>query len=90
MARRPLDRPEAQPPDPVDEALEESFPASDPPAWAAGRTDRDLSDPPAAEPRRPDMARNLPTPFRFTDDSGWAAGPFMMLQREMNRLLEAA
>lgn len=34
------------------------------------------------------MARNLPTPFRFTEDPSWAAGPFMLIQREMSRLLD--
>jgi HSP20 family protein len=36
------------------------------------------------------MARNLPTPFRFTEDPSWAAGPFMVIQREMSRLLDDA
>jgi HSP20 family protein len=89
MARRPLDDPGQADFDPVDEALKESFPASDPPAWAAQRSVRDLPDPPArSNLRRSDMARNLPTPFRFTEDPGWAAGPFMMMQREMSRLLD--
>ncbi|MDB5493491.1 MAG: type effector protein [Phenylobacterium sp.] len=36
------------------------------------------------------MARNLPTPFRFSEDPSWAAGPLMLIQREMSRLLEDA
>jgi HSP20 family protein len=74
-------------PDPVDEALEESFPASDPPAWAAVRTVRETPDP-LPDPRRRDMARNLPRTFRPGEDPSFAAGPFLLLQREMNRLLE--
>jgi HSP20 family protein len=34
------------------------------------------------------MARNLPRPFRFGEDPSFAAGPFLLLQREMNRLLD--
>jgi HSP20 family protein len=89
MTPRPPDS-DAEPlPDPVDEALVESFPASDPPAWAGGRTIRDRPDEPEpTTPRRSAMARGLPTPFRFNEDPSWAAGPFVMLQREMNRLLQ--
>ena len=74
--------------DVVDEALEESFPASDPPAWAAVRSVRDTPDPPSDEPKETAMASNLPRSFRFAEDPSFAAGPFILLQREMNRLLD--
>ncbi|MGZ3367071.1 MAG: Hsp20/alpha crystallin family protein, partial [Caulobacteraceae bacterium] len=70
-----------------DEALEESFPASDPPAWAAVRSVRDTPDP-SDEPKETAMANNLPRSFRFVEDPSFAAGPFSLLQREMNRLLD--
>jgi HSP20 family protein len=91
MAADPNARPQA-PDDPpsgdlIDEALEESFPASDPPAWAAVRSIRDTPDP-SDEPKETAMANNLPRSFRFVEDPGFAAGPFILLQREMNRLLD--
>ena len=47
MPQRQL-RPDPDPraPDPVEEALEESFPASDPPAWAGHGTVREIPDDP--------------------------------------------
>ena len=45
MPRRKPD-PEPPVPDLVEEALEESFPASDPPAWAGHGTVREIPDDP--------------------------------------------
>ncbi|MGZ6273788.1 MAG: hypothetical protein ACXWM8_05820, partial [Candidatus Limnocylindrales bacterium] len=68
MAAHPNAHPQASddPPsiDLIDEALEESFPASDPPAWAAVRSVRDTPDP-SDEPKETAMANNLPRSFRF-------------------------
>lgn len=84
--------PPDQPVDLVEEASEESFPASDPPAWAGKGSVREAPDepgPPPAEQRRFAMARNLPTPFRFVEDPSWAPlSPFSLIQREMNRMFQ--
>src|SRR5258705_1351575 len=90
MPRDPRATASETPPDPVDQALEESFPASDPPAWAAHGTIREHPDPPIKTPRRQHMASRLPTPFSFGEDSSFAAGPFLLMQREMSRLLDSA
>jgi HSP20 family protein len=83
----PKPPPDAPVPDPVEEALLESFPASDPPVWAAHGTVRESPDAPLPRTRRrPAMARNLPTPFRFLEEPSWA--PLAQLQRDMSRLLD--
>jgi HSP20 family protein len=84
-SRTPDDPPSS---DLVDEALEESFPASDPPAWAGVGSVRRTPDPPSDEPKETAMASKLPRSFRFVEDPSFAAGPFILLQREMNRLLD--
>ena len=44
--RKPTPDPDPPVPDLVEEALEESFPASDPPAWAGHGTVREIPDDP--------------------------------------------